>query len=120
MIGVMNNENVTREIARQRVTVLENQITPDQQTVFCEDSPDPSHCTVSAGFGLSWRVVRIGNDVILDHTGKDADVVTLALFQPGRKTGIVIFTDGPDIGHQIIDKILGILYPNRVYRNTLW
>jgi len=120
MISVMNNENVTREIARQRVTVLENQITPDQQTVFCEDSPDPSHCTVSAGFGLSWHVVRIGGDVILDHTGKDADVVTLAVFQPGRKTGIVVFTDGPDIGHQIIDKILGILYPNRVYRNTLW
>jgi hypothetical protein len=50
----------------------------------------------------------------------DRQHVTLALFQPGRKTGIVIFTDGPDIGHQIIDKILGILYPNRIYRNTLW
>ncbi len=79
MISVMNNEHVTGEIARQRVTILQNQITPDEQTVFCEDSPDPSHCTVSTGFGLSWHVVRIGNEVILDHTGKDPDVVTLAL-----------------------------------------
>jgi hypothetical protein len=47
-------------------------------------------------------------------------VKTFAFFIPKRKSGAIIFANGPDVGHQMIDKVLGVLYSNRIYDATLW
>jgi CubicO group peptidase (beta-lactamase class C family) len=120
MISAMRNEQLTKQIAAERLTITRNLTTPEESTVACESAPDPAHCRVSTGFGLGWRIVRINEDVILDHSGADSDVKTLAFFIPQQHRGAVIFTNGPDVGHQIIDKILAVLYPNPVYAQTLW
>jgi hypothetical protein len=76
---------------------------------------------VSMGFGLGWRIVKINGETIVDHTGADSDVKTFAFFVPQEKIGAVIFTDGPDVGHDIIDKVLATIYPDRpLYDATLW
>ncbi|HET8966191.1 MAG TPA: hypothetical protein VFN20_08250 [Candidatus Acidoferrum sp.] len=83
------------------------------------NTPDPTHCSASAGFGFSWQIVKINDETIQDHSGADPDVKTRALFIPGRKTGIVVFASGPDVDNQIIQKIASVLYPNPTYQNTL-
>ena len=46
---------------------------------------------------------------------------TFAFFVPQEKIGAVIFTDGPDVGHDIIDKVLATIDPDRpLYDATLW
>jgi CubicO group peptidase (beta-lactamase class C family) len=120
MIRVMNNEGVSQEIAAQRQNITRNLIAPEVESVLCEDAADPANCKVDMGFGLGWRIVKINNETILDHTGADSDVKTFAFFIPTCKTGAIIFTNGPDVGHQMIDKVLGVLYPNRIYDATLW
>ena len=120
IVSIMHNEGVTPAIAEQRLTITRNQITPETSSVFCELASDPKHCTVAAGFGLGWHIVKIDGTTILDHTGADSDVKTFAFFIPQGRIGAVIFTDGPNVGHQMIDKVLGVLYPNPVYRATLW
>ena len=120
MISVMNNKVVTRDIAAEWLTITRNLTTPEMAFVLCENAKDPAHCSVATGFGLGWHIVRISEETIGDHTGGDADLRTLAFYLPQRQTGAVIFTNGPDVGHQVIDRILGILYPNPVYVATLW
>ena len=119
MISVMNNEGVSQQ-SLPSARKLRNLIAPEAESVLCEDAGDPANCKVAMGFGLGWRIVEINNETILDHTGADSDVKTFAFFIPKRKTGAIIFTDGPNVGHQMIDKVLGILYPNRIYDATLW
>jgi CubicO group peptidase (beta-lactamase class C family) len=120
VVSIMRNDQLSKEIAAQRTIITRNLTSREREIVPCKFSADPDHCHVSTGFGLGWRVVKINEDVILDHTGADADVKALAFFLPQHQSGAVIFTNGPDVGHQIIDKILPVLYPNPVYAATLW
>ncbi len=120
MISAMHNEGLTKEIAAEQLRVTRDVVTAEGKSVLCEDEKDPAHCDVAYGFGLGWRVVRLNGETIVDHTGSDADVKTLAFFLPERQTGAVIFTNGPDVGHQAIDRIVRVLYPNRLYVETLW
>jgi len=119
IISVMGNEHVTPEITRQRLSIVRNNVTPETQAAVCKNTPDPDHCSDSAGFGLSWQILHINNEIIVDHSGSDPDVKTLAMFLPSRKTGIVVFASGPDIDNRLIQKIVSVLYPNPVYLNTL-
>ena len=120
VVSVMHNENVSKELAAERLRITRNLTTSDSESVLCELAKDPRHCTVTTGFGLGWHIVTINGMTILDHTGADSDVKTLAFFIPSRQIGAVIFTDGSDVGHQIIDKVLSVLYPDPVYAATLW
>lgn len=120
VISAMHNDALTKVIARRRLTITRNLVSPEKEEVLCEASTQPSQCRVSAGFGLGWRVVNLNGRIIADHTGKDADVMTFAFFIPELHSGAVIFTDGPDVGHEMIDKILNVLYPDPVYAQTLW
>jgi CubicO group peptidase (beta-lactamase class C family) len=120
IISVMNNQGITPEIAAERVTIKRNLTSPEMSSALCESAKLPQQCSVATGFSLGWRVVRIGNTTILDHTGADSDVKTFAFFIPSEKRGAVIFTDGPDVGHRMIDRILEVIYPNSVYAETLW
>jgi len=120
VVSVMHNDGLTKDIAGQRLIITSNLIPPEKEEMLCEASAHPNQCHVSAGFGLGWRVVNIDRETIADHTGADADVKTFAFFIPKRRSGAVIFTSGPDVGHEMIDKILNVLYPNPVYAETLW
>ncbi len=121
VISVMHNDGVTREIAAERLKISRDLISPEVESVLCESAKDPGHCTVSMGFGLGWRIVKINGETIVDHTGADSDVKTFAFFVPQEKIGAVIFTDGPDVGHDIIDKVLATIDPDRpLYDATLW
>lgn len=120
VLSVMRNDGVTPEIARQRLAITRNQISPEVSESLCESAPHPETCHVQAGFGLGWHIVQINDEVIVDHTGGDADVKTMVFYLPKQKRGAVIFTCGPDVGHELIDKVLGVLYPNPVYAGTLW
>jgi hypothetical protein len=64
--------------------------------------------------------VKVNNDIILDHTGANSDVKTFAFLIPRKQIGAVIFTNGPDVGHEMIDHVLEVLYQNPVYAATLW
>jgi|KBSMisStandDraft_5_1062788.scaffolds.fasta_scaffold04498_7 CubicO group peptidase (beta-lactamase class C family) len=119
IISVMRNEHVSPEIARQRLTMLRNNATPEMVASVCKDTPDAERCSAAAGFGLSWQVLQLNDEMILDHSGSDPDVKTLALFLPARKSGIVIFTGGPDIDNHFIRKVVSLLYPNPIYLNTI-
>lgn len=121
VISVMHNDGVTRELAAERVKISRNLLSPEVESVLCESAKDPGHCNVSMGFGLGWRIVRINGKTIVDHTGADSDVKTFAFFVPEEKIGAVIFTNGPNVGHDIIDKVLATIDPDRpVYQATLW
>lgn len=119
MISVMDNEHVTPEIARQRLTMMRNTVTPEMQAQVCKDAPDAEHCSASSGFSLGWQIIQINDEIVLDHSGSDQDVKTLALFVPKRKMGIVVFTNGPDIDDRLIQRVVSVIYPNPVYLNTL-
>jgi hypothetical protein len=47
-------------------------------------------------------------------------VETFAFLIPRKQIGAVIFTNGPDVGHEMIDHVLDVLYSNPVYAATLW
>lgn len=120
VVSVMHNDGISPELATERVQISRKLTTPEMASVLCELAKDPGHCTVSIGFGLGWRIVMINGETIVDHTGADSDVKTFAFFIPKQQVGAVVFTDGPDVGHEIIDKVLGILYPDPLYDSTLW
>jgi CubicO group peptidase (beta-lactamase class C family) len=120
VVSVMHNDGMRPDLASERVQISRNLTTPEMESVLCELAKDPGHCTVSIGFGLGWRIVRINGETIVDHTGADSDVKTFAFFIPKQQIGAVIFTIGPDVGHEIIDKVLGTLYPDPLYDSSLW
>ena len=75
---------------------------------------------MSIGFGLGWRIIATDGRIIVDHPGADSDVKTFAFFIPEKQMGAVIFTNGPDVGHDMIDEVLATIYPDRPYDQTLW
>jgi CubicO group peptidase (beta-lactamase class C family) len=114
VVSVMRNEQVSPEIAAQPLAITRNPTSRENEVVLCEAAADPEHCKVSTGFGLSWHIVKINGEVIVDHIGGDSDVKTFAFFIPQRQLGAVIFTNGLDVGHPILDKIPAQLYLNPV------
>jgi hypothetical protein len=73
---------------------------------------------VASGMGLGWRITKIGDETIFDHSGSDPEVRTFAYFLPERQTGALIFTDG-DNGAKVIKKIVRMLYPDPVYNESV-
>ncbi|MGA8669415.1 MAG: serine hydrolase domain-containing protein [Terracidiphilus sp.] len=120
VVSVMKEEGLTERIADEQLTITRNLTSSEQESVLCEAAKARLHCKVATGFGLGWHIVELNGMKIVDHTGRDADVMTFAFFVPSKQIGAVVFTDGPDVGHQMIDKVLGALYPDPVYAQTLW
>jgi CubicO group peptidase (beta-lactamase class C family) len=126
VVSVMHNEGVSKGIAAERHKITRNLVTPEKQAVLCEDAKDPARCKVAEGPGLGWRIVTINGETIVDHSGNDGDVKTFAFFVPAKQTGAVIFTCGNDDDFEAIErhkrvirKIVGALYLDRVYVETL-
>jgi len=68
--------------------------------------------------GLGWKITKINGETILDHSGTDPRVHTRAFFLPDKQMGAVIFTNG-DNGTDVIGRIIGVLYPNPIYRAAI-
>jgi CubicO group peptidase (beta-lactamase class C family) len=124
--AVMRDDSLNKQIAAEHFRISRNQVTPEKGSVLCEESKDPAHCTIAAGPALGWRVVTLNGQTIVDHSGADGDVKTFAFFVPSTQTGAVIFTNGNDDDFEAIErhkrvirKIIGELYPDRVYVETL-
>jgi CubicO group peptidase (beta-lactamase class C family) len=115
LVSVMHNENVTKEIATERLTITRNLVTPDQQTKVCAQAKlDLASCNVIAGLGLGWQTNQINHDTIIDHSGSDWGVHTHVFFLPQHQVGVVIFTNG-DNGENVIREIVAMIYPNPIY-----
>jgi CubicO group peptidase (beta-lactamase class C family) len=126
VVAVMHNEGVSKEIASERNRTSRNLVTPEKESVICEEARNPDDCKVAVGPGLGWHIVTINGETIVDHSGNDGDVKTFAFFVPQQQTGAVIFTNGNDDDYaaierhqRVIRKILGVLYPDRVYVETV-
>lgn len=124
--AIMRDDSLNKQIAGERFRISRNQVTPEKESVLCEVSKEPARCKVAAGPALGWRVVTLDGQTIVDHSGADGDVKTFAYFVPSTQTGAVIFTNGNDDDFEAIErhkrvirKIVGELYPDRVYVETL-
>jgi CubicO group peptidase (beta-lactamase class C family) len=120
IVSILHKEDITEELAQERLKIPRNLTTEAEESALCKKANMLARCSVQSGFNLGWHVVKVNNDIILDHTGADSDVKTFAFLIPRKQIGAVIFTNGPDVGHQMIDQILAVLYQNPVYAATLW
>jgi len=120
IVSILHKQDITEELAQERLNIPRNLTTPAEESAFCDKAKMLARCSVQSGFNLGWHVVKVNNDIILDHTGADSDVKTFAFLIPRKQIGAVIFTNGPDVGHEMIDHVLDVLYQNPVYAATLW
>ncbi len=118
VVSVMHDEALTKGIATERATMTRDTVKPQDLEKACREAGDDGHCTVTAGMGLGWEVETVNGVKILDHDGSDWGVRTLAMFVPSQGVGVVVFTNG-DNGMQVIRRVVGALYPNRLYVATM-
>jgi CubicO group peptidase (beta-lactamase class C family) len=65
-------------------------------------------CPDEVGFGPGWEVAKTHGKTFLMHTGIDEGVFTLGYFDPGARTGVIIFTNSAN-GPRLILPILKLL-----------
>jgi CubicO group peptidase (beta-lactamase class C family) len=118
VVSVMHDEGLTREIAAERATMTRDRTKPEDLKKICSTVGDPGPCLVTAGFGLGWEVETVNGEEILDHDGSDWGVKTFVMFVPARGIGVVVFTNGEN-GAAVIQKVVEVLYPNRLYLATM-
>ncbi len=119
VVSVMHNQELTKQIAAQRLVLTRNQVTPEQKEKLCPlTKSDSANCELTAGMGLGWQVINIDGEKIIDHTGSDDGVHTLAFYLPERQLGVVIFTNGEN-GTKLIHEVVRTLYPNQAFLATL-
>jgi CubicO group peptidase (beta-lactamase class C family) len=118
VVSVMHDEGLTREIAAERSTMTRDRTKPEDLKKICSTVGDPGPCLVTAGFGLGWEVETVNGEEILDHDGSDWGVKTFVMFVPARGIGVVVFTNGEN-GAAVIQKVVEVLYPNRLYLATM-
>jgi hypothetical protein len=71
----MGNEHVTSVIARRRLSIVRNNVTQETQAAVCKNTPDSDHCSASAGFGLSWQILHLNDEIILDRTQRRSELL---------------------------------------------
>jgi CubicO group peptidase (beta-lactamase class C family) len=118
VVSVMHNEALTHDLAQQRSTMTRDRVKPEEREKICSKSANINACKVTAGMGLGWQVDHFDDVTLLEHSGSDSGVHTLAFFEPKTQTGVVIFTNG-DNGPKTIAKVAALLYPNPMYLQTM-
>ena len=71
-------------------------------------------CPDMIGPGLGWETIRVGNQVYMMHTGKDAGVSTFVYWNPDSKSGAVILTNS-DNGDKIRLAVLDALAQDKPF-----
>jgi CubicO group peptidase (beta-lactamase class C family) len=96
-----------------------NLVTAEQKHELCPLIKSGStDCDLTAGLGLGWQVINLDGEKIIDHTGSDWGVHTLAFFVPDRQVGVVLFTNGEN-GMKVIRQVAETFYPNQAFVATL-
>jgi CubicO group peptidase (beta-lactamase class C family) len=100
--SLMNGAAESPAIRKLRETVLTDRkadICVGKMTKLCPDE---------VGFGPGWEVTKIHGKTFLMHTGLDEGVFTLGYFDPGARSGVIIFTNSAN-GPRVILPILKLL-----------
>jgi CubicO group peptidase (beta-lactamase class C family) len=119
VVSVMRDEGVDAGLAAQRMQSTRNLATQEQLVELCAKAGIAGgHCRGSGGMGLGWEVLELDGRTIIDHSGSDWGVRTLAFFDPERRTGVVVFTNG-DNGQAVIREAVALLYPYPLFLATL-
>ena len=118
VVNVMRDEGLTKKIAAERVTMTRELMKPENVDKMCEVAGEVGHCTMTAGMGLGWEVKTLNGVKILEHNGGDWGVRTFAMFVPSHGIGVIVFTNG-DNGNEVIRKVVGALYPDKLYLATI-
>jgi CubicO group peptidase (beta-lactamase class C family) len=119
VVSVMRNEGVSAELAAQRMQSTRNLATQEQLAQVCAKAGiGAARCRGSGGMGLGWEILDLDGRTIIDHSGSDWGVRTLAFFDPKLKTGAVVFTNG-DNGQAVIREVAALLYPYPLFLATL-
>lgn len=119
VVAVMRDEGIDRRIAAQRWRRARDLATREQVEQVCAKAGiAPDDCRGNGGMGLGWEILELGERTIIDHSGSDWGVRTLAFFDPERKTGAVVFTNG-DNGQAVVREVAALLYPYPFFIATL-
>lgn len=102
IVSLIQHEGIDDALAgeRQRIqTDRKTELCPPTRQIVCPDG---------VGMGLGWEVFQFGTETLLMHTGMDNGVFTLGYFNPGTRSGTVIFTNSAN-GPQIVLPILDLI-----------
>ncbi len=100
--GLMNGRGESPGIRKLRESVL-----TDRRAELCVGKLAAS-CPDQVGMGPGWEVVKTRDKTFLMHTGSDPGVFTLGYFDPGARSGVVIFTNSAK-GPSVVLPILRLL-----------
>lgn len=113
VLGAMQGQGLGSALLEARATIYD-----DQVEQACPAGVIPKEfCPEHTGFGLGWMVYDSGENRFLVHNGKDWGERTIALFEPKKGYGVVVFTSGAK-GRSVISEILKVLVPDQKL-NTL-
>lgn len=119
VVSVMHKDGLTNKIATEQVTSTRNLAGPEQLAHLCAEAKvSSSDCNGTAGMGLGWEVLTLNGETIIDHSGADWGVHTLAFFLPQRRFGMVVFTNG-DNGGKVIKQVVSLAFHNSLFAATL-
>jgi len=115
----MHKDGLTSKIATEQMTSTRNLPTSEQLAHLCAEAKvDATDCKGTAGMGLGWQILTLGDETIIDHSGSDWGVHAHAFFLPRRRFGMVVFTNG-DSGGKVIKEIFSLAYHNPLFAATL-
>jgi CubicO group peptidase (beta-lactamase class C family) len=100
--SLMSGSGESMAIRKLRETVL-----TDRRAQLCVGKL-AALCPDQVGMGPGWEVIKTHGKTFLMHTGSDPGVFTLAYFDPGARSGVVIFTNSAN-GPRVILPILKML-----------
>ncbi|WP_161956902.1 serine hydrolase domain-containing protein [Sphingosinithalassobacter portus] len=102
--AAMRGDGLTPELIEARGTIYD-----DQTEMVCPPGLiPPDKCAKANGYGLGWNIFDSGSNRFFIHSGKDWGERTIAVFEPEKRFGIVIFTSGAN-GRQVIADVLRLL-----------
>lgn len=102
IVSLIRHEGVDDALASER-----QRIQTDRKVELCPPTRQ-AVCPDAVGMGLGWEVSKFGDETFLMHTGMDNGVFTLGYFNPGTRSGTVIFTNSSN-GPQIVLPILDLI-----------
>lgn len=116
--SVMRDEGLSPAIAAERLVMTRDWTSADARGQVCTHETPGIACHISAGMDLGWQIIVHNGVTIVDHSGSDTGVNTLAFFVPSKHVGTVIFTNG-DNGSRVIGEVVHVLSPDPVYAATV-
>lgn len=120
LVSVMHQDGLTSAIAKEQLTSTRNLATREQLEQLCAAARigASAGCAGTAGMGLGWEVLSLNGETIIDHSGSDWGVHTLAFFVPQRRFGMVVFTNGAN-GTKVIREIVALAWHDPLFVATL-